>query len=333
MEEEIFKIATKKIDELIGIECKITKAEMYNKNKFVDAEIVIKQGNTEILYLVEVKRKIVPDQVPRILDQNDQKNPTIYLVDYITPTAKELLRLNNIPYVDTAGNMFLNNQHLYIYIQTDKTNRKKLKTHTKAFNKAGLKVIYQFLKHPEYINKPYRFIGKKAKVTIATVGNVLKDLLKEKYIVQVKNRTYKFLKRNELFEEWVKEYNRNLKPKLKTKRYKWLKKNKNWRNVKLPLRTLWGGPNAAEILTEYLIADKIEIYTGLEFQEVINQIKIIPDNEGEITLTETFWEVQDENTDNTVDPMIIYADLLNNTNPRYLETAQKIYKEHVQDKL
>jgi len=123
-----------------------------------------------------------------------------------------------------------------------------------------------------------------------------------------------------------------LRPKLKTKKYTWLNKNKNWRKVKLPKETFWGGANAAELLTEYIIADKVELYTGLPFQDIMKALKIIPDEEGEITLTEIFWKGQEDKS-NVIDPMLIYADLLNDPNPRYIETANKIYKENVQDKL
>ncbi len=332
MKNEILNIVTEKINELIGIECKILNEEIRAKDKFIDAEIVIYHGNLKERYFAEIKKKIVPDHIPRIMEQTKNVQPLIFLADYITPKAMELLRMNNIPYVDTAGNMFLRTQNIYILIETNKTNRNKLKVNTKAFNKAGLKVIYQFLTKPEFINKPYRFIGEKAKVTIATVGIVLKDLLKENYIVQANDKEYKFQNREKLFEEWVKEYNRNLRPKLKKKRYRWLNKNENWRKIKLPEETYWGGTNAAEKLTEYLIADKIEIYTGLKFEEVMKALRIIPDYEGEITVTEIFWKNQDQNTE-LIDPMLIYADLLNEPNPRYLETANIIYKEHVQNKL
>ncbi len=332
MEAEILNIATEKINNLEGLECKILAENTEENETFFDAKIAIYHGNLENKYFAEIKKKIVPNNVPRILEQTKNIEPIIIIADYITPKAKELLRINNISYVDTAGNMFLKSQYLYLLIQTNKTNRNTLKTNTKAFNKAGLKVIYQFLLNPEFINKPYRFIGEKANVTIATVGVVLKDLLKENYIIQENKKEYKFHNKERLFEEWVKEYNKNLRPKLRKKKYRWLNKSVNWRKIKLPRETFWGGVNAAELLTEYLIADKIEIYTGQKFEEVMKRLKILPDDKGDITITELFWKNKEHNNQ-LVEPMLIYADLLGGTNTRYLETANIIYKKYVQDKL
>ena len=159
-----------------GIECRILKEEMVENAKLFDAEIAIYHGDLENRYFAEIKRRIVPNHVHRIIEKTGNVEPLIILTDSITPKAKELLRLNNVSYVNTAGNMFLKNQYIYLLIQTNKTNRITIKTNTKAFNKAGLKVIYQFLLNPEFLNKPYRFIGEKANVTIATVGVILYHL-------------------------------------------------------------------------------------------------------------------------------------------------------------
>jgi len=332
MRNDILKIATDKIDDLIGINCKIIEKEINRKDNFIDAKISLEHNNEKINYFVEIMKKILPEQIPRILQQIQDVQPVILMADYISPKAREMLRLKNIPYADTAGNMYLSSLSIYIYVQTDRTNRQKLKTKTRAFNKAGLKVLFQILINPEYLNKPYRFIGEKARVTIATVGNVIQDLLREKYIVQTNNKKYQFVDRPRLFEEWVRAYNNALRPKLNQKRYKWLEKNVNWRNIELPKDTYWGSANAAEIATEYIIADQALIYTGLPFQEVMKDLKIIPDEDGEIKLIEKFWKNEEE-ANNVINPMLIYADLLYDPNPRHIEAANKIYKQYVQDKL
>lgn len=331
MDFEILNIAQEKINEIVGIECRILENSLV-KGESIDAEIAIKRGGKENRYYAEIKKKVVPNNIARILEQAKKLEPLVIIADYITPKAKELLRMNNVSYVDTAGNMFLQNKYIYVLIQTDNTNRQKIESNTKAFNKAGLKVIYQFLINPEYINKPYRFIGAKAKVTIATVGVVLKDLLREKYIVQANKKKYKYLNREKLFEEWVREYNNKLRPKLRSRRYKWLNKDQNWRKKKLPDGAFWGGSNAAEILTKYLIANKIEIYTGLGFEQVMKSLKILPDEKGEITMTEIFWS-DDKQKVQLVDPILIYADLLNDGTARSLEAANMIFKEYVEAKL
>lgn len=330
MNNELLQIAIEKVNDLAGIDC---EAMMLNKHgNSADAEITLIHNNTSLTYLAQTKQKIVPQQVALFTAQTSIDLPTLLVADYITPRAKSLLKDRNISYVDTAGNMFLNHQGLYVYIQTHTNNRQKLKTNTSAFNKAGLKVVFQFLVHPEYLNKPYRFIGKKAKVAIATVGKVIQGLLREKFLIRVDKKTYQFTDRKRLFEQWVNVYSTTLKPKLKQKKYRWLSKNTDWKTIELPNKTYWGGANAAELLTNYLIADHTTIYTHLPFQEVMKTLKIIPDSKGTIAVVESFWgyEMIDSQW---VSPILVYADLLSNPTPRHIETAHKIYKNDVQYKL
>ncbi len=329
MESEILGFAIDRINELRGISCTLLTVDHQQPDGSIDAEIAINHDDLELRFYVEVKRRIMPEQATRLLAQKSKVSPIVYFTQYITPRAREILRKQDIPYVDTAGNIFLNHKSLYINIQTEKTNREKLKTHTRAFNRAGLKVVYQFLIHPHYINKSYRFIGHHANVAIATVGNVLQDLLRERYLVRTNNKEYEFANKSGLFEEWVRAYSHVLKPKLRKRKYRWKDKNTNWKDIRLPDQTYWGGVSAAEILTDYLIADRIEIFTGITFQAVMQAMEILPDDNGEITLYETFWK--DDTESRTVNPILVYADLIYDSSPRYVEAANRIYEEYVQD--
>lgn len=329
MKQEILNIAIEKINKETDIVCHLIDSDL---PKGGNSQIELNYGGVINQFTVEVQKQILPNNITHIVELAKDVNSLFIVTEYVTKKAQELLIQHNIPFCDTAGNIFLKTKNIYINIQTGKTNRGAIQTKTKAFNKAGLKVIYQFLLNPDYLNKSYRFIGEKAKVTIATVGVVIKGLLQEKYIIQLKDKEYQFIDRKRLFEEWVKEYNRNLRPKLTQKRYRWLNKNQDWKSIKLPKETYWGDTCGAELLTEYLIADRFEIYTGISFQEVSRSLKLIPDKMGDVVIKELFWKDVLEH-ENIVSPILIYADLMFEANPRYLETADKIYKDYVQDQL
>ena len=121
----------------------------------------------------------------------------------------------------------------------------------------------------------------------------------------------------------------NLRPKLKTATYRLLDKNTRLTEVILPEDTYWGGAAAAEHYVDYLIPDKIQIYTGFLFNHVMKALRIIPDPGGNIILTQRFWPISGNMK--TVHPIIIYADLVNEVNPRYTETANMLYNEFIKD--
>ncbi len=330
-EELLLYNGIQKINAIYGFQCEVLDKEVLVGKRSVDAQILIRRGNYQQRFNVEVKTTVVPAQIPKLKDNLKDLAPYMLIAEYITAQAKEILRYEKIPYLDTAGNFYLDREGMFIWIENHKTNRKSLKSHNEAFQKAGLKVIYQFLIHPEYLNKPYRFIAEHATVTIDTVGRVIHGLLAGKYIVQSKDKVYLFLDRTKLFQDWVTAFNKGLRPKLKQNKYQWLDKNQTWRNIELPNGTYWGGAVAGEQLSDYLIADKAVVYTELPFQEVMKKLRMVPNANGTETVLEKFCKNDEEQS--IVHPILVYADLINDTNPRYIETANKVYKDHVEDKL
>jgi hypothetical protein len=111
----------------------------------------------------------------------------------------------------------------------------------------------------------------------------------------------------------------------------------DWKNINLPENTFWGGPAAAELLTDYLIADQWTVYTDLDFIEIMEKFQLIPDKKGEVEVVKRFWNAgsEDVNTvrEATVDPILVYADLIEDPNFRYVETAKIIYNEYVKNNL
>ncbi len=331
MRGQILNEVVEKINDIDGVQCQILAQETHLVNTRVDAKIQIAFGQRTIDYNVETKTQIVPATVAFIMKQIEELKPYMVVAEYITRNAMDLLKEKNIPYADTSGNIFIRDEMVYIYVQTTRANRTKLKMTNRAFSKTGLKVVYQFLLRPNYLNKPYRFIGEKADVTIDTVGKVLKGLLKDRHIYQVDKKEYQYTDRKKLFQTWVTEFNMNLRPKLNKRKFTWLDKNRNWKDVELPQGTYWGGAAAAEKLTNYLIADRYTLYTDMQFQQVLKALRIVPDDNGRIEIIEKFW-TNNPDTD-TVHPMLIYADLLNDAAPRYLETANNIFDEYIQNEL
>ncbi|MDA9563060.1 type IV toxin-antitoxin system AbiEi family antitoxin [Flavobacteriales bacterium] len=295
-------------------------------NQHFDAELDFVKGKQRWTFNVDVKTKIVPTQLHNEKVRNELEDPYIIIADYISKPAKEILKERNIAYMDTLGNTYIDMENLYIYIETNKTNRGNQAVQNRAFKKAGLKVVYQFLVHPDYINKPYRFVAENAKVTIDTVGKVIKDLVKQRYLVQRNDKEYQVQDMKRLFEDWVNAYNKNLRPKLKQRNYRFVDKTIDWQNVILPENTHWGGAVEAERLDNYLIPQDGVLYTGADMPKLIKEMKIVPDNNGPIKVYEKFWNQIDQE----VHPILVYADLINTEDPRYIEAAAKIYKNYVE---
>src|SRR5690606_11319598 len=107
----------------------------------------------------------------------------------------------------------------------------------------------------------------------------------------------------------------------------------NWKGI--PLRnskTYWGGEPAGALFTNYLRPEELTLYTAEERTDLIKNYRLVPDLNGNVKVYKKFWKY-DEVNDNTVHPLLAYADLITKGDRRCTETAQKIYDEYLQNKL
>ena len=73
-------------------------------------------------------------------------------------------------------------------------------------------------------------------------------------------------------------------------------------------------------------------YTHLPIRDAIKELKLIPSENGNVTVIEAFWK-KESLAFVAVDDIITYADLANTNDPRYLDIAKLIYKNYFHDKL
>lgn len=302
------------------------------EHKFIQANgtthLQLQEAGKEYRFVVIEQRIVTPPQALNMA----VNEPTVIIADYISPKAKTLLRSQNIAYIDGGGNLFFKADGLYIHIETNKQAKPTKPISNRAFNKTGLKVVFQFLVNPNLINQPYRTISNATGVAIDTIGKVMKDLLQEKQILKANERQYEYTDRKQLLHEWITAYNRILKPKLTKQQFRFVKPPQDYKKVNLPENTYWSGGIAGEILSDYLIAETGIIYTNLPFMEIRQALKLIPDENGNITLIEAFTKTVEpinENEPNTAHPILVYADLIDSDNPRYTETAKSLYHKTI----
>jgi len=283
-------------------------------------------------FSIEVRKGFQAQQIPTLRRQMQLFEPFILVCNFLEPSVRLKLRQEKISYVDTSGNLYLTSDDgLYVLIEGKKRSNLSLPKASRMFKKAGLKVLFQLLLHPEYINKPYRFIGEQAMVTIDTVGKVLRGLLVEKYIYRKNEKEYQWANRRQLFFDWVREYNRTLKPKLEQRRYKILGNDKPWSKVQVSKNAIWSGAVAAELMDNYLIPSSAVIYVEGEFSDEMKTMQVLPYSKGDLTMLQKFWKQSTET--NIADPILMYADLIAEGNPRYDEAAERIFKKYINDKL
>ncbi|MDR2466726.1 MAG: hypothetical protein LBD35_04965 [Prevotellaceae bacterium] len=263
----------------------------------------------------------------RLMERKQRCNkPLLLVAKYIYPELTNQFSCRGINILDCAGNCIIRHNNLLLIVKGQKNVMVKTTT-DRAFQETGIKLIFNFLLHPENVNLPYRTIHEKTGISLGTIKNAVEELTANHFIL--KTDRGRFLKnRKELLERWVIAYNRTLKPKLLLGRmtFRNNEKRDRWLSMVLPEGMYWGGESGANLIDGYLYPGTFDIYTEIPAKMLLPAGFVVPKENGEIRIYQKFWiesrPVKPEN--NIVPALLIYADLMGSGNSRCLETAQRI---------
>jgi len=297
-----------------------------------DRRIKMMMQGKALDYYAEIKTIVTkPHKLLLLMHKEKLNYPLLLVAKYVNAQMAEQLRLDGIEFIDTAGNTFINQPPIYIFLKGNRPPEDVRKAPLKrAFKPAGLKIIYAFLCNPGFENKAYRKIAAATDVALGTVGWIMKELKDLGFLLDMGKRGNKLTQRKNLLQRWVTAYPEQLRAKLILGRYRgeygW------WQQKKLdPLVAQWGGEVAAERLTHYLNPEVITIYTtAQQLNQLLIGNRLRKDHEGDVEILERFWKPAGKlEYEDLVHPILVYADLLATGNQRNIETAKMIYEQHI----
>ncbi len=304
-----------------------------------DAILNLNANGLKKQFVGEVKGRINTPALGAIIHRLRQFHPKgILVTDYVNPNMAERLKEEKIPFIDAAGNVYLNEPPIFIYVKGNRPQEKFQKEKLRrAFQPTGLKILFAFFCKPHLLNAPYRDIAKEANVALGTVGWVFTDLREMGFLRDMGKHGRKLLHKEKLLEIWAMIYPERLRPKLKLGRF--TAPNQDWyKNTQLnKYGGYWGGEVGAAKITKYLkpalatiyIKAKLEnLFLNNGVKNLLLENKLRKDPKGEIELLEIFWGFELKEKD-TVPPFLIYADLLATGDARNLETAKMIFENEL----
>ena len=306
--------------------------KQYQIEKGIDAVVRIKWENFGKKFAVEIKNTITRETLGGIVQKlYFLREKGILVTRYVTPQLAEELKRMDIPFIDLAGNTYINEPPIMIYIKGNKLPEKyQQEAPTRAFRPAGMRVIYALLRNPGLEDAPFRDIAELTNVALGTVRWVMDDLNKLGYLLVINPRKRKLIRKKDLLNQWVTEYPIQLRNKLIMGRYR-AEENEWWKYANLEeVNAFWGGEVAAQKLTDFLKPQIVTIYTPNPPGKLILLNRLKKDPNGDIEVLRAFWRINtDELHSNIVHPLLIYADLLATGDLRNLETARMIYEKEL----
>lgn len=296
----------------------------------IDAALRLEAEGRTIDYWVEVKPTL-NDAVVGRLAHYFKENPGRWLVvtrhapDHLARKMRDL----KIQFMDTVGNAYINQPPFLIFMHGNRPPREMFRVAEKGvFRRAGLKVVFVLLCKRELEGAPYREIADAAYVALGTVGTVLKDLVRQGFMLDKGKHGRALTNKKELLDRWTAAYAEWLRPKGLIGRYA-TDRPGFWPETDLRgYGAQWGGETAASRLTHYLRPEIITIYARRPVNDLVLDFKLHREREGKIEIRERFWKLEAER--NMVPPILVYADLLATTDTRNVETARIIYDRFIQ---
>lgn len=285
----------------------------------------------EIIWCVEVKNRFTKtEEVLARIKKDKAPHPFLLVTRYIPPEAAIRLRDAGIQFIDTAGNAFVNQPPLLIFVKGNRQIAEEPTIPTvpaaRLFKGVGLKIAYLLLCRPELADRPYRDLVEMTHVALGTVNGAMAEMVEKGFILDMGRKGKKLRDRKALFERWITAYPDFLKPKLLLGRFQG--NGEWWKNAQLdPTLAQWGGEVAAAKLTGYLKPGTVTLYTDKKhLADLVIANRLKKDPQGNVEILERFWPPEhDFGEGDAVHPILIYADLVAVGEQRTMETARIIY--------
>ena len=330
-EKAILEEALRVFKKTTGFETKL-QAEHIDITKHIDGLVQITYQKMQWDFAVEVKARVTRAMLGiKQLEQNKREEKILLITEYVTPPLADQLKDLNIFFIDTAGNAYINELPLYVFIKGNKPQFiLKVEPHKRLFKPSGLKVVFALLNNPDMVNKPYRDIAKAAGVALGTIGWLFRDLKEMGFCIEISKHNRRLINLENLLKRWAEAYPEQLRPKLIQGRFN--TPNHNWWkevNIKT-YDAFWGGEIAAANLTKYLKPVKATIYANEPFGELVLKNRLRKAEDGNVEILTPFWNFKyDQEDQNVVPPLLVYADLMATADPRTIEAAGNIYEKYL----
>ncbi|MDR4494058.1 MAG: hypothetical protein R3B74_06500 [Nitrospirales bacterium] len=282
--------------------------------------------------------------------QPNKSKGILLLADYVNPSLGQQLREADINFIDTAGNVFLQQEPgLHLYVEGKKLQTPAKEAPTRLFQPSGLTLLFGLLVTPESVNRSYRDLAKANGVALGTVGWIMRDLREQGYVEPLGKDRIQLIRKKELLDRWVDGYATRLRPKILAGEFV-LDPTKDFdsvmdgfENYAFEQNMQWGltgGFGAFELLHHYrgmtlsIFIEKWSSYTALA------ALHLLPHEGGWESaskfLASSIWENRQTEPDTRwfAIPLLVYAELEQlQGGDRELEAGRHLYTTFLEESL
>lgn len=327
-EKQLLGNALQAFHETTALPAEVIKTALPLGGMAADAQIRL--GKMD--FLVEVKGALTAANLgPLAAELKRLPQPAVLVTRHVGAPMAERLKEMGVPFIDEAGNAFVRDGDMLIYVTGRKPKDTRVERPARVFRATGLRVVFALLCQPELVGTPYRTIAQKAGVALGSVTHVIKGLEALGFVRAAKTGRA-LQQRTRLIDVWVDAYPRELRPRLRPRRFR-VETIDWWKTEDFGRLGMWlGGEPAAALLTKYLRPEIVTLYGDTGFEDLARRIRPAKDERGNLEILMPFWQFEPEQPvrgRHLVPPLLVYADLLATADERNLETAEMIRERYL----
>jgi len=327
-ERRILHAAGQGLKQTTGIDAEIHPAPTGDRDADAIVDLLVERRKHRFRAAVKTVDRFATPALIKAQDQ-ERRHPTLLVAPFITREVAERCRQLHLPFIDTAGNAYLEGRGLFIYVVGQPRPAERREGNFRALNPAGLQIAFALACRPALLQTTYREIAARAGVALGTVDPVLKDLEARGYVRFQKGLDRKLLDPQHMIEEWVTHYPVTLRPKLNPQRFHADPERLHQTDL-VQQNAYWGGEPGADKLTQYLKPARFTIYAREPIARLVAAARMRADVTGNIEVLDAFWNFEaDQDFPDVVPPMLAYADLLATHDGRNAEAARMIYEQRI----
>jgi hypothetical protein len=335
-EQDVLKTAIEAISALTGATVRVLGIEVVEEHRPfpIDTLVEVTFRSGKQRFYVEVKGEVRQPVLSRLLTQfGKEKDKWLLVAKYIPGPLKDELKKNGINYLETTGNCYINTGNIYLYINDREVKVVRQTAEGRLWNTSGLKLLFVLIQDPQLIEATYRSLASVAGIALGSISPLMEELRLEGYIKRPPSGGKEGLAdRSRLLARWTELYPLFLRPKLRTGSFRFLTSQSNdvWRSLQ-PEGVYWGGEPAGDLYTNQLVPETFIIYTTRRSNELVKLLKIVPDENGNIEVLQKFWTdwPGSRSVQGAVPPLLAYADLIDGSDSRRWEIAEKLEKTYL----
>ncbi len=295
-----------------------------------DALLHVAHGETEATFTVEIKRTLRPATLGPVLHQLKPLGQLGLLVtEHVTPQLADRLREEHVQFVDLAGNAYINQPPLLLFIKGNRPEEQITAGTTptgRAFQGAGLQIIFGLICNPQWAEVPYRDLALMVGLAHGTVGWVMADLANLGFIATLNNKR-KLIQREKLLQQWAEFYAQTARPRLLLGRFEAQGLEQWWKDVDpTKYNAVLGGEIAGARMTQNLHPATATFYAGKIDPTMLLDLRLRPNEKGNVEVLKRFWMFEDK--EGLAPEPLVYADLMATGEGRCMETGRLVYDQY-----